>query len=414
MKIVLHEMGTYTHRQELAKALSSRGHEIAYLYCPSFRTPSQWSMSFTPGDQVTVIPIKLDSEFAKWRLLKRFLQERAYGNRVSSVIASLRPDLVISGNTPIEIQAVIQEICRRSRTPFLFWLEDVYSIGVKSVLSKLPFIGALIAARYAMLEHKVARQSDGIVAIADDFRDLAVDWGVDPDRIALIENWGTIPADPPPAKDNDWAVGHGLLGKKVLLYSGALGFKHNPQLFLDLAREFHEDDDVRVVVISEGYGAEWLSSRICEFPQLVLLPFQSAQDYRKALASADVLVAIIEPTAAKYSVPSKVLAYMTAGRPILAAIPADNLAARTISAAAAGLTVDPENPSELRRLARSLIEDEDRRRGLGAAGLAYARANFEINAIAARFEELFSRFGRRASDPVVRSAASGDFAAPIR
>ena len=116
------------------------------------------------------------------------------------------------------------------------------------------------------------------------------------------------------------------------------------------------------------------------------------------------LVAVLEPTAAKYSVPSKVLAYMTAGRPILAAIPADNLAARTISAASAGLTVDPANPSELRRLARSLIEDGDRRRRLGAAGLAYARANFEINDIAARFEQIFRRFTCHSSNVVVPTA----------
>jgi glycosyltransferase involved in cell wall biosynthesis len=403
MKIILHEMGTYAHRQELAKALSSRGHEIAYLYCPSFRTPSRSSLCFTPRDKVTVVPIELGSEFAKWQLLKRFLQERVYGTRVASVIAKLRPDLVISGNTPIEIQAAIQKMCRRSGTPFLFWLEDVYSIGVKSVLSKMPLIGDLIASRYALLERKVARQSDGIVAISDDFRDLAVDWGVDTGRIAVIENWGAIPADPPPPKDNDWAARHGLLGKHVLLYSGALGFKHNPQLFLDLAMEFREEEDVRVVVISEGYGAEWLSLRRREFTGLLLLPFQAAKDFQKALAAADVLVAILEPTAAKYSVPSKVLAYMTAGKPILAAIPADNLAARTISAACAGLTVDPENPFELRRMARSLIEDKDRRRQLGAAGLAYARANFEIQDIAARFEEVFRRFARQSSELVVRT-----------
>jgi colanic acid biosynthesis glycosyl transferase WcaI len=132
------------------------------------------------------------------------------------------------------------------------------------------------------------------------------------------------------------------------------------------------------------------------------------------LASADVLVAVLEPEAAKYSVPSKVLAYMTAGRPILAAISADNLAARTISAASAGLTVDPQNPSELRRLARSLIEDGDRRRRLGAAGLAYARANFEINDIAARFEQVFRRFAKQAPGSVMRSVASSDIATPLR
>jgi glycosyltransferase involved in cell wall biosynthesis len=109
-------------------------------------------------------------------------------------------------------------------------------------------------------------------------------------------------------------------------------------------------------------------------------------------------LAVLEPTAAKYSVPSKVLVYMTAGRPILAAIPGDNLAARTIGAASAGLTVDPENPSELRRTARLLIEDEEFRRRLGAAGLAYARANFEIHGIAARFEEIFRCFARPSSN----------------
>jgi colanic acid biosynthesis glycosyl transferase WcaI len=89
---------------------------------------------------------------------------------------------------------------------------------------------------------------------------------------------------------------------------------------------------------------------------------------------------------------------MAAGKPILAAIPADNLAARTIRAACAGMTVDPEDPSELRRLARSLVEDEDRSRRFGAAGLAYARANFDINGIAARFEDIFRRLARPLSE----------------
>jgi colanic acid biosynthesis glycosyl transferase WcaI len=392
MKIVLHEMGTYTHRQELAKALSRRGHQIAYVYCPSVQTPSRPSTPLALGDAVSVIPIGLGAEFAKWHLLKRFVQERTYGARVAATIGHLQPDLVLSGNTPIEIQAAIQKSCRRNNAPFLFCLEDIYSIGVKTVLSKISLIGDMIALRYTRLEHEVARRSDGIVAISDDFRDLAISWGVDGHRVSVIENWGPMPAVPLPPKDNDWAARHALVDKRVFLYSGALGFKHNPKLFLDLANEFRDDPNVRIVVISEGRGADWLSSQRAQFPGLLLLPFQTAVDFQKALATADVLVAILEPNAAKYSVPSKVLAYMTAGKPILAAIPAENLAARTISAAAAGLTIDPENPREFRRLARLLIMDEPRRKEIGMAALAYARANFDIDRIAVRFETVFRRF----------------------
>jgi colanic acid biosynthesis glycosyl transferase WcaI len=414
MKIVMHEMGTYAHAQQLAKALASRGHDIAYLYCPSSQTPSRSAMCFAPGDEVAVFPIELASEFAKWRLLKRFTQERAYGARAASAIARLRPDLVISGNTPIEVQAVIQKMCARSGTPFLFWLQDIYSIGVKSVVSKLPIIGHLIAARYGYLERSVVHRSDGIVAISDDFHDLVVSWGVDPCRITVIENWAELPGVPRPTKENDWAARQGLRGKRILLYSGALGFKHNPQLFLELAGEFRDEPDVRVVVISQGYGAEWLAQHRQGLPGLVLLPFQAAEDFPRALASADVLLAILEPDAARYSVPSKVLAYMTAGRPILAAIPAANLAARTILAASAGVIVDPKDPTELRCLARSLMDDADRRKRLGTAALAHARANFEITGIASRFEEIFQRVAAQPPSTVTSSVDLVETVAPSR
>src|ERR1700757_3013421 len=110
MNIVLHEMGTYTHVQQLAKALACRGHKVCYVYCASVQTPSQGSIAFRREDNVTVLPIGLGSQFAKWHLVKRFVQEKAYGVRAASAMARLRPDLIVSGNTPIEIQAAIQKM----------------------------------------------------------------------------------------------------------------------------------------------------------------------------------------------------------------------------------------------------------------------------------------------------------------
>jgi putative colanic acid biosynthesis glycosyltransferase WcaI len=389
MRIIVHEMGTYSQNQQLAKALASFGHDVAYAYCPSFQTPSRPSMCFSPDDGVTLLEAELEGGFTKRNFLRRFLQERAYGAKAATEMARFRPDLIISGNTPIEVQAVIQKICRRSGMPFLLWMHDVYSIGIKSVLSKAPVIGELVATRYALLERSVARQSEGIVVISDEFRKLLAGWGVDLDRVTVIENWGTVPIGPLPQKDNDWAARHGLLGKRVLLYSGTLGFKHNPRVFLDLAREFRDDPDVRIVVISEGYGAEWLSLQSYEFPSLVVLPFQSEHDFQKAMAAADILIAILVRDAAQFSVPGKVLTYMCAGRPILAAISAENLAARTLLAASAGMIADPEDFQAFCGLARQLIYDEERRLQLGAAALDYARAKFNINTIGRRFEEIF-------------------------
>ena len=55
----------------------------------------------------------------------------------------------------------------------------------------------------------------------------------------------------------------------------------------------------------------------------MLLPYQPFGRLSEVLASADVLVALLESDAGAYSVPSKVLTYLAAGRPILGAIPAE-------------------------------------------------------------------------------------------
>jgi glycosyltransferase involved in cell wall biosynthesis len=399
MKIAVHNMGTYAHARQLAGSLARRGHDVAYLYCPSVGTPARSSVSFAPSDRVWVVPVGLGAEFSKRNLARRLLQERAYGAQAGSLLAGMHPDLVISGDTPIEVQAAILSACRRASLPFVLWLTDIYSIGIKSVLSRLPIVGSVAALRYAHLERWVVRASDAIVAIADDFREVLVGWGVDGERMTVIPNWGVLPKTAPPSKNNDWAARHGLCGKRVLVYAGTLAFKHDPERLLELAAEFRDEPDIRIVVVSEGHGAQWLARRQAQFSGLLVLPFQPEADYRNALAAADILLAILEPAAAEFSVPSKVLTYMTAGRAILAAIAPSNLAARTIRAAGAGLVADPGDPAAFCHMARKLIDDDELRRRCGEAGLAYAHEHFEIDGITRRFEGVFQKLVGRTAVP---------------
>ena len=127
----------------------------------------------------------------------------------------------------------------------------------------------------------------------------------------------------------------------MFLYSGTLGLKHRPELLYELAAQHAGDADV--VVISEGMGEARLRELLAArpLPNLRVLPFQPFEQFPDLLGSADALVALLEPSAGTFSVPSKVLSYLCAGRPILAAIPPENLAARTIERSGSGLVVPP-------------------------------------------------------------------------
>src|SRR5206468_9076413 len=138
--------------------------------------------------------------------------------------------------------------------------------------------------------------------------------------------------------------------------------------------------DTRIVVLSEGLGADFLRHASAQrgLDNLAVLPFQPFEQLPMVFASADVLVAILDTPAGSYSVPSKVLSYHCAGRPILAALPQDNLAARIIMRADSGIVVDPSSMTEFADSARKLLDDEALRRRIGENARRYAECAFDI------------------------------------
>ena len=171
--------------------------------------------------------------------------------------------------------------------------------------------------------------------------------------------------------------------------------------------------DAVVVVVSEGPGADWLDAHGADEPALRLLPYQPYERLPEVLASADVLVAVLEPEAGVFSTPSKVLTYLCAARPLLASVPGDNLAARVVERSGGGHRRAAAATCALfSHAAEALSGDADRRRELSQHGRAYAETAFDIDAIAARFEEVLERAGalgaRASALPVLHHAVSDE------
>ena len=137
----------------------------------------------------------------------------------------------------------------------------------------------------------------------------------------------------------------GYAGKRLVLYSGTLGLKHNPAILADVAQRFQDQgrDDIMMVVATQGLGADFLKAEgeKRQLRNLKILPWQPYDRLAETLSCAEILTAIIEPDAGLFSVPSKILSCFCAGRPVVASIPSDNLAARMIERAKAGIVVAP-------------------------------------------------------------------------
>jgi glycosyltransferase involved in cell wall biosynthesis len=392
VRIVVHDYVGYAFPAQLARALARRGHDVLFLHCSSF-VAGKGLVESSEGDPATLAfdSVELDGSFAKYDVRRRIADERETGRELASRVAAFRADTVLSSNAPLFVQRALLQSAHAHGGRFVFWQQDVISAAARRVLGRRSrLVGVAAENAVAVLERRLLRASDEVVVISEDFLPLLRRWGVDEARTTVIENWAPLDELPVLPRANQWACEQGLADRFVFLYSGTLGFKHDPSLLLELARWADANESV-VAVLSEGPGAEWLAREGASEPALRLFPYQPYERLPEVLASADVLVALLEPDAGAFSVPSKVLTYLCAARPLLVSVARDNLAARVVEGSGGGLVVPPKETEALVAAAATLRADDGLRTELGRRARAYAEATFDLGRIADRFEQVLER-----------------------
>ena len=396
MRILVNEFCGHAFQVELSRELARRGHQVLHLYfADNLSTPKG---NIEPGENeppnFAVEGMHISMKFSKHSVKTRRKVDIAYGKAVAARGAAFRPDVVISANMPLDAQNILFAEARRQNAKCVFWLQDVYSFAVRFVLKKkLGPLAGIAGAFYERLEKRLLRNSDAVVCIAPEFAKLAAEWGVDPSRVFIIENWAPLDEVLPTDKDNAWSREHSLARKFCFMYSGTLGMKHRPELLLALARYLETVDGAHLVVIAGGAGADWLreNAQAVRKDVLTLLPFQPYHRLSEVLGASDVLIALLDSDAGGFAVPSKVFSYLCAGRTLILAAPRENHATAVVERADAGIVISPDSTGDIVSAARSLMENAGLRARYAANARSYAERSFSIESIADRFLEVFSK-----------------------
>lgn len=388
MNLLLHDYGGYAFTHQLAERLAGLGQQVHYLHGGAMQAV-QRSRRDSSHPNLSINSAQIEAPFAKYNFIKRWYQEHQYGARLAARAAQISPDVIISSTSPLDSQGYLLDYAKSNRKKFVFWWQDITGLATKMILiSKNRPLGWLAGEYYLAMERAQLRRSQAIIAIAEEFRAPYRQWGLDENKLHILPNWAALEEIPQLQKNNPWAQRHGLDEKFVFLYSGVLALKHNPALLLGLADHFAGQPQVQLVVVSQGPGADWLTAH--PRPNLLILPFQPYEEFPQVLASADVLLAVLEEQAGAYSVPSKILSYLCAGRPVLLSAPLQNQAARLLLENRAGRVTPPGDSRALCTAAQSLLENPGECRLLGQNGRQYAEKTFDLGKISARFLEILS------------------------
>ncbi|CAB4324119.1 MAG: glycosyltransferase [Actinobacteria bacterium] len=390
--VLVHDFAGHPFEAELSRELARLGFSVVHAYCGGVTT-GKGNLQRTEDDPEGLSFLDIsDRAFERYSTLGRVRSEYRYGRRLSAAARSLRPHAVLSANTPLIAQAGLWITCGRIGANRIFWLQDFLGRGVRAVFTERnALLGATVGRAIEHLETILLRRSDGIIVIADDFVATLRDRRVKVPTL-VVENWAPLDEIRMGSKPNQWSTSMGLDGLRVAIYSGTLGLKHDPEHLVAAARALDPESE-RLVVITEGLGRDQLEqAKAAEGLDALLLcdfvPYEALSD---VLSTAEVCVVLLEEDAGTFSVPSKVLSYLAAGRAIIGAMPATNLATRTIARAGAGMVVTPGSYAEFAASVVALLRDGETSKRMGHDARAYAESAFDAVGIAARVSAFMTR-----------------------
>src|SRR5262249_4840533 len=150
----------------------------------------------------------------------------------------------------------------------------------------------------------------------------------------------------------------------VVLYSGSMGRKQGLEHVIAAARILGENPAVSPLFLLAGAGpmrAE-LEHSSKAMTNVRFLPLQPAERFNEFLNVGDIPLLPQRRDASALVMPSKLLAILSAGRPVIATAPPDSEVARTI--ATAGVITPPENSAALAEAIAELAGDAARRQSM--------------------------------------------------
>jgi len=320
--------------------------------------------------------------FASFSLLAAFqVLRRARGATVFAVLQ------------PLVIGPLLLVAARLVGARVVFNVQDLHPdalIEVGLLKARLPI------AVLRTIERHCYRSADALAVISRGFRDHCVARGARPARVEVIPNWIDEGSVAPLASPSALRREAGLADDAfVALYAGTIGHVSGAEVVVRAAARLRRHPSIRFLFVGDGPVVPRLLDRVreLELDNVRFLPFQPRSRLAEVQSAGDASLVTMLPGKGRTSVPSKVLGYMAAARPVLASVDAQCETAALVRLAGCGVVVPPDDETALAVALEELAADPARRSELGGAGRAYLERELNRESVLSRYAALFHRVG---------------------
>lgn len=336
------------------------------------------------------IPIKPRKQGRAFQLLSNYFSYCWNGIRYfpSSVRGESYDVVLAMGLSPITSVIPAIFLKRRLKTPLVIWVQDLWpesAVATGFVKNKglVYLIGLLVRAIYLSAD-LILVQSKAFVNPV----------GLYADR-KKIRYYGNSCKELPSGGEEHLPshLGGILQEYFCVTFAGNLGTAQALDTAVAAAKKYRHNDSFRLLLVGSGSALEGIKAELVKLKLTnVILPGRLAPEcmpelFRKSQA---LLVSLTGAELFTHTVPSKVQAYLSAGRPILASLNGEG--ARIVVESGAGLASPAGDSGELAKNFDTIYQMSiQERRRMGEAGKVYFLKHFEVKKQAARLVKLLEQ-----------------------
>lgn len=400
---------------ELARELQRRGHDVTVVTAfphypsgqlyPGYRL-APWRWEHREGVRV------LRTYIYPYHGSRSSLRMLNYATwMLSSMQAAwLAPscDVIYVWHPPLTVGISAWIISKLKRVPFVYDIQDLWPES--ALASGLMRPGRLVDMLYR-LAGWVYRQAPRILVVSQAAASYLRDRGVDASKISVAHHWlDTRPFERETTRNVREEFGWSR--KFIVMFAGNLGMVQGLETVIEAAallRDAKVEESIEFILVGDGADRPRLERLISEkgVTNVRFAGQHPSSEMPAFMRAADVLLVHLRCSQiADHAIPTKILSYMAAGRPVLCAT--GGAAADLIRSAEAGIVTDPGDAAALVEAVVHLASlSPEAREQLGQNGRAYLHAHFEKQAVIDEYERVLSEMAaaRRSRRPQAEERA---------
>jgi len=313
-------------------------------------------------------------------MVNRFAENLSFG--ITSglrLLVGKRPDVIYSNSWAVFATGIVAFVAWLRSIPLVLSVQDVYPESLESqgrVAKRGRFFRLL-----RLCDQTILRSAKDIIVISEGFRRLfEADRGIPSQRLHVVPNWGNdhlLQADPNAASAFRQHLGIPA-GAFVAVYAGNVGVASNAEMLVDVFAKLKDQARIYLVIAGGGSRLDACREKIAQqnLDRVIIHSPWKKEETGPVLEMADLLLLPTKAEQSLMSIPSKLISYFLAARPVLAAVLSGSDTAMAVRDIGAGWVVEPDSDEPMVEsiIAASEMSEESLKR-MGLAGRTYALQN---------------------------------------